>query len=64
VGLDVPGNLTRPAPGSSFEEHVLVDVRQTCLIRPFVSTASVDPGLEGGDARRVLLLKDNRQAVA
>ncbi len=63
VGLDVPGDLPGAAAGRALEEHVLVQVRESGLIRPLVGAAGLHPHLEGGHPGGVLLLEDDGESV-
>ncbi len=61
--LDLPRNFSRSSPSSSLEQHVLVQVRQTGLVRPLIRASCIHPDLESSDLRRMLLLKDHPETV-
>src|SRR5712664_1117413 len=61
--LDLPRNFSRSASKGSLEQHVLVQVRQTGLVRPLIRASCIHPDLESSDLRRMLLLKDHPETV-
>jgi hypothetical protein len=62
-GLNFPGHLTDLSLLCPLEDHVLDEMAHPRFFIPFISTAHIDPDLEGHHRSVSILLEDHFKAI-